>query len=106
MGFHCKKPKFKIVHTYKSLKECEDNHEQGCVQFGVRFIVPSCGEYYQRVGATMCVPVCPLGWKDEGRRCLKPGTFHNGNPYTWTYGDGPVGVAKVKTFDQGESNDN
>lgn len=38
----------------------------------------------------MCVPVCPLGWKDEGKRCFKPGTFHNGNPFNWTYGDSPL----------------
>lgn len=88
-GFHCKKPKFKIMNTYKSIKECSDNAEQGCVPFGFRFAVPSCGEYYERVGATMCVPVCPLGWKDEGKRCQKPGTFHNGPPFTWSYGDEP-----------------
>lgn len=77
------------MNTYKSIKECTSKGEQGCVPFGFRFAVPSCGEYYERVGATMCVPVCPLGWKDEGKRCQKPGTFHNGPPFTWSYGDNP-----------------
>jgi len=86
-GFHCHKPQFKILKTYESTKECNSDNQINCVRFGTRFVVGDCGENYERVGATMCVPKCPLGWKDEGKRCFKPGTFHNGPPFTWAYGD-------------------
>lgn len=86
-GFHCYKPAFKVMKTYESIMQCNKDNQINCVRFGSRFVVGDCGENYERVGATMCVPKCPLGWKDEGKRCFKPGTFHNGPPFTWAYGD-------------------
>merc|ERR1719345_550627 len=51
--------------------------------------VRNCPKDYKRVGNTMCVAVCPLGWPDLGNKCLKMGqlVFF---PFVWQPGDAKV----------------
>jgi len=51
--------------------------------------VRNCPKDYKRVGNTMCVAVCPLGWPDLGNKCLKQGqlVFF---PFVWQPGDQKV----------------
>lgn len=51
--------------------------------------VRNCAKDYKRVGNTMCVAVCPLGWPDLGNKCLKQGqlVFF---PFVWQPGDAKV----------------
>jgi len=51
--------------------------------------VRNCPKDYKRVGNTMCVAVCPLGWPDLGNKCLKMGqlVFF---PFVWQPGDQKV----------------
>jgi hypothetical protein len=51
--------------------------------------VQNCPKDYKRVGNTMCVAVCPLGWPDLGNKCLKQGqlVFY---PFVWQPGDQKV----------------
>merc|ERR1712170_31576 len=51
--------------------------------------VRNCPQDFKRVGNTMCVAVCPLGWPDLGNKCLKMGqlVFF---PFVWQPGDAKV----------------
>merc|ERR1712170_62260 len=51
--------------------------------------VKNCPKDYKRVGNTMCVALCPLGWPDLGNKCLKQGqlVFF---PFVWQLGDQKV----------------
>jgi len=56
---------------------------------GEYIYVKNCPKDFKRVGSTMCVAVCPLGWPDLGNKCLKQGqlVFF---PFVWQPGDGNV----------------
>jgi len=56
---------------------------------GQYVFVQECAKDYKRVGARTCVAICPLGWPDMGRKCLKQGemVFF---PFVWQPGDGKV----------------
>jgi len=56
---------------------------------GEYIYVRNCPKDYKRVGSTMCVAVCPLGWPDLGNKCLKQGqlVFF---PFVWQPGDQKV----------------
>jgi len=58
-------------------------------QEGEYVYVKNCPKDYKRVGSTMCVAVCPLGWPDLGNKCLKQGqlVFF---PFVWQPGDQKV----------------
>jgi len=51
--------------------------------------IKNCPKDYKRVGNTMCVALCPLGWPDLGNKCLKQGqlVFF---PFVWQPGDQKV----------------
>jgi len=51
--------------------------------------IKNCPKDYKRVGNTMCVALCPLGWPDLGNKCLKQGqlVFF---PFVWQLGDSKV----------------
>merc|ERR1712007_269775 len=70
------------INDYEILEETE----------GEYVYVKNCPKDYKRVGSTMCVAVCPLGWPDLGNKCLKQGqlVFF---PFVWQPGDQKV-VAK------------
>merc|ERR1712178_490317 len=51
--------------------------------------VKNCPKDYKRVGNTMCVALCPLGWPDLGNKCLKQGQLIF-FPFVWQPGDSKV----------------
>jgi len=55
--------------------------------------VQQCPTDFKRVGARQCFALCPLGWPDMGRKCLKRGELIY-FPFVWQPGDGKV-EAKV-----------
>lgn len=63
-------------HHYEMLEEKD----------GQYVYVRNCPKDYKRVGNTMCVALCPLGWPDLGNKCLKQGqlVFF---PFVWQPGD-------------------
>jgi hypothetical protein len=67
------------VNDYEILEEKE----------GEYVYVRNCPKDYKRVGNTMCVALCPLGWPDLGNKCLKQGqlVFF---PFVWQPGDQKV----------------
>ena len=67
------------VNDYEILEEKE----------GEYVYVKNCPKDYKRVGNTMCVALCPLGWPDLGNKCLKQGqlVFF---PFVWQPGDQKV----------------
>lgn len=52
---------------------------------GNKFVEP-CRDGWTRVGTRLCIPGCPLGWADQGDRCLKVGTIIL-MPFMWQPGD-------------------
>lgn len=81
-GIDCYKPKGYKTLRYKTLKECQKNGTK-CEKFNLLYFVPKCKENYTRAGADGCIPVCPEGWMDLGRKCLKAQWENLGNVYTW-----------------------
>jgi len=67
------------INDYEILEEKE----------GEYIYVKNCPKDYKRVGNTMCVALCPLGWPDLGNKCLKQGqlVFF---PFVWQPGDQKV----------------
>jgi len=67
------------INDYEILEEKE----------GEYIYVKNCPRDYKRVGNTMCVALCPLGWPDLGNKCLKQGqlVFF---PFVWQPGDQKV----------------
>merc|ERR1712151_795351 len=67
------------INDYEILEETD----------GEYVYVRNCPKDYKRVGNTMCVAVCPLGWPDLGNKCLKQGqlVFF---PFVWQPGDAKV----------------
>lgn len=67
------------INDYEILEETD----------GEYVYVRNCPKDYKRVGNTMCVAVCPLGWPDLGNKCLKQGqlVFF---PFVWQPGDQKV----------------
>merc|ERR1712110_1349997 len=67
------------IDDYEILEETE----------GEYVYVRNCPKDYKRVGNTMCVAVCPLGWPDLGNKCLKMGQLVL-FPFVWQPGDAKV----------------
>jgi len=51
--------------------------------------VQECPKDFKRIGNRTCMAVCPLGWSDMGRKCLKRGEMIF-FPFVWQPGDGKV----------------
>jgi hypothetical protein len=51
--------------------------------------VEECAKDFKRVGNRECIALCPLGWPDMGRKCLKQGELVY-FPFVWQPGDGKV----------------
>ena len=83
--YHCIKPSQKSTKQYQSLKECSAVHAN-CEQRGKVF-TEACGIQFRRIGADKCLPVCPFGWHDEGKRCRKPANYRMAQPFFWEQGD-------------------
>lgn len=85
-GYWCEKPTAITLAKYDSLAACAAAGKS-CVAVGDKLFTESCPEFFTRVGANLCTARCPLGWNDQGFRCMKPGTYHVGHPFAWTLGD-------------------
>jgi hypothetical protein len=83
--YHCIKPEQKQTRTFNSLKECADA-KMTCEQRGSKF-TEVCGIQFKRIGVNDCLPVCPSGWHDEGKRCRKPADYRMAQPFLWQQGD-------------------
>jgi hypothetical protein len=60
-------------------------------QNGELLYIENCPDDFMRVGNTACVAVCPLGWPDMGRKCMKRGSLLY-FPFVWQPGDGNLEV--------------
>lgn len=85
-GYWCEKPTAITLTKYDSMTACTDSGKS-CVAVGEKLFTQNCPEYFTRVGTNLCTARCPLGWNDQGYRCMKPGTYHVGHPFSWTLGD-------------------
>jgi len=91
---HClKKPSFN-----SAVKKGKEKQSVGLVQGQWEVLeetddefvfVQECSKDYKRVGNRECVALCPLGWPDMGRSCLKQGELIY-FPFVWQPGDGKV----------------
>lgn len=83
--YHCIKPGMKVVKTYKDESKCRKAHKK-CEQRG-EFWTEECGFGFKRIGVEKCMPICPFGWHDEGKRCRKPADYRMAQPFLWQKGD-------------------
>jgi hypothetical protein len=83
--YHCIKPDQKTTTVYESMDKCKAAGKT-CEQRGNKF-TDVCGIQFKRVGVNNCLPVCPEGWHDEGKRCRKPADYRMAQPFLWQQGD-------------------
>ena len=83
--YHCIKPDYKETKLYKTMEECS-KAEKNCEQRGAQWSAV-CGHNFRRMGSDKCVPICPFGWHDEGKRCRKPADYRMAQPFLWQQGD-------------------
>jgi len=84
--YTCLKPESTKLNAYFSDKRsCEDAVKSTCESWVGAFWVPKCKSFEIRVGASQCVPRCPIGWSDLGRECVKPTSIaiDIGTPFIW-----------------------
>lgn len=79
----CMKPAAAKSPQYNSQSDCENLTKKGCERWVLDFWVPKCNSGFTRVGADQCIALCPEGWNDAGRHCMKPTTVQLGAPFTW-----------------------
>ena len=85
-NYHCIKPEASQTEVFARKDECENTTKGKCETREGKW-VGKCPDSHQRLGATLCVPVCPLGWHDEGHRCRKPANYRMAQPFFWQPGD-------------------
>jgi len=78
----CYKPKGYKTLRYKNKKECKKTHKK-CQRFHLKYWVPLCKEGFMRSGSDTCTPVCPEGWMDMGRKCIKSTIVNVGDVFAW-----------------------
>jgi hypothetical protein len=83
--YHCIKPDQKKTTVFDSKAACTAANKT-CEQRGTKF-TEVCGIQFKRVGIDNCLPVCPEGWHDEGKRCRKPADYRMAQPFLWQQGD-------------------
>jgi hypothetical protein len=81
-GLDCYKPKGYKTLRYKSRKECRKASKK-CQKFHLMYWVPRCRDGFIRHGSDACVPGCPEGWMDLGRKCMRPTVVNVGEVFTW-----------------------
>ena len=82
-NLYCSKPE-----SYKSKRYTDANNcpPEGCEVYADQFFVSKCKPGFTRVGADLCMAVCPHGWPDLGEQCLKVGSVEV-IPFPWMVGD-------------------
>ena len=80
--YHCIKPQYTKQPAYINEVSCG----AGCEEVAGRWM-KTCQTGYKRFGLNTCMPICPLGWHDEGMRCRKPANYRLTQPFIWTNGD-------------------
>ena len=85
-GYWCHKPAAITLSKFTTQSECAKSGKN-CVSINNEFFTEVCPTRFERVGQTLCLPKCPLGWNDQGWRCMKPATHHVGHPFIWVAGD-------------------
>jgi len=82
-NLYCQKPP-----SYKSEKFTEASRcvNIKCEVYADQFYVSKCKEGFTRVGADLCMAICPHGWPDLGEQCLKVGSVEV-IPFPWMVGD-------------------
>ena len=85
-GYWCHKPAAINLKKFASTAECT-SAGVNCVSINGEYFTEECPERFERIGGTLCLPRCPHGWNDQGWRCMKPGNYHVGHPFTWIRGD-------------------
>lgn len=78
----CYKPAGYKTPRYSSKTECEAAGS-ACEKFNLLYHVPICKSGFVRSGADACIPVCPEGWLDLGRKCLRTKVVNLGNVFVW-----------------------
>lgn len=85
-GYWCEKPAAFRLTPFDSMSACT-SAGKACIAVGEKVYTENCPDNFTRVGTSLCIARCPLGWNDQGYRCMKPGTYHVGHPFAWTLGD-------------------
>lgn len=85
-GYWCMKPTALFLDKYDTMEACI-SAKKTCVSVGDKTFTEECPELHTRIGLNLCTARCPLGWNDQGYRCMKPATHHVGHPFAWTLGD-------------------
>lgn len=70
-GLDCYKPIGYKTQRYSSQKECNKTHTT-CERYSLGYWVPVCKNLFVRQGSDGCIPTCPEGWMDLGRKCIRP----------------------------------
>ena len=83
-NLYCNKPESYKSEKFTDASKCTS--ERGCEVYADQFYVEKCREGFTRVGADLCMAVCPHGWPDLGEQCLKVGTVEV-IPFPWMVGD-------------------
>lgn len=86
-GLFCVKPAAIKSAQYTTQSECESLSKTSCEQWTLDFWVSKCPAGFARVGADQCIALCPEGWVDSGRTCLKPNSVNLSAPFVWTSAD-------------------
>ena len=88
-GLDCYKPDGYKVSSYQTLTECKAavGEEGECERYSIERYVPVCKPNFIRHGFDGCIPVCPDGWVDMGRKCLRPELDIQNKVFAWKESD-------------------
>ena len=87
-GFYCAKKEGTKSLRYPTKEKCiQESKAKSCERWNLEFWVPTCKPGYRRVGADGCFSICPPGWVDEGRNCLKRKIDYIGHAFYWKPAD-------------------
>jgi hypothetical protein len=82
-NLYCSKPESYKSERYTDASNCP---AEGCEVYADQFYVSKCKPGFTRVGADLCMAVCPHGWPDLGEQCLKVGSVEV-IAFPWMVGD-------------------
>lgn len=82
----CYKPIGYKTPRYSTMSDC-NAAGSACEKFNLLYYVPLCKPGFTRSAADACIPVCPEGWLDLGRKCLRTQVVNLGKVFVWNPSD-------------------
>jgi hypothetical protein len=84
----CYKPDGYKTKRYDTLADCQKfNKGNECERYSLKYFVPLCNDFFTRQGPDGCIPRCPEGWTDIGRKCLRKNIDIQKTVFAWTPAD-------------------